>query len=578
MMPVSQSSRPADQSSRASRREWTIAIVVALAVAALLQVPYALGYILARPDTQFTGLMVNVEDGSYLSAIGQGMDGAWLYRIPFTTEEQSPALIEEFYLALGHAARALGLTAEDMWHVARIACDVILFISTFGFVSLFLASPLQRFVAYLLAILGAGVDLSRFQFDWLSSIEAVPTDLHLPEAHLFFSALTYPHFALSIALVLITFSLLLRALGALGPPPAQDRDLELRLWFRPLALAVAAGIGNLMLAVVFPFLSYLMAAVAVLYSLALVWWEPRRIARSGAVLAVSFGLPAPLLFYYQLALAGNPVLSAWNAQATTLSPNPVHYVLTYIWVLPFAFAGIAAVRTMEPRRRRIVAFLWTWVGAVAVLLYTPVTQQRRFVEGVQVPLAILATIGMFEVVLPALARTRVFVALSRRRGYSADGLNRMILVGWITLSSLTSAYLWVSGVALLGWLQPYPLFRPIGEIQAMDWLRGGAAAGETVLSSYWTGSYLPSRSGDSVFIGGRYETLQFDVKRAESERFFDPVTDDAWRQALLRDNRIGYVFFGRGERDLGSYDPSHSPFLKLVFRNSDASLYRVELP
>ena len=40
-----------------SRREWLIALIIALAMAALLAIPYILGYTLARPDTVFSGLV-----------------------------------------------------------------------------------------------------------------------------------------------------------------------------------------------------------------------------------------------------------------------------------------------------------------------------------------------------------------------------------------------------------------------------------------------------------------------------------------------------------------------------------------
>ncbi len=551
-------------STRPSMREWLFAFLIAAILTALLQIPYALGYALARPGTEFTGLMVNVEDGSYLSAIGQGIAGAWLYHTPFTTEPHAPAFIEVFYLALGHLARALNLSAVAMWHVARVAADLILFLAVFGFISFFLDSPAQRRIAYLVALLSAGFDLLRLPFDPPSMFEAVPVDLHIPEAHLFFSALTYPHFAISVALVLATFWLLLRALSASGKTQ----------W----AYAFGAAVGNVLIGIVYPFLIYLMVAVMGAYYLFLVWRQHQVLWREAAALCLAFAVPAPLFVYYQYALMTNPVLQIWNAQAVTLSPNPIHFVLTYVTLLPFALLTLRPIAQMEEQRKRATAFLWVWVCAVALLLYTPITQQRRFVEGVQVPLAILATLGLFEVALPWLARTRVFVALSRRPSYSVAGLQRLVTVGWIAVASLTSVYVWLSSVALLAFEQPYPLFRPVVEIQAMDWLGDHTARNASIFSSYWSGSFIPARAGNSVFIGQRDETIHFDDKRRASEKFFAASTDDAWRANLLRQYGIAYLFYGRGERDLGQFDPARASYLQLVFSNDAAQIYRVDIP
>ncbi|MCX7841054.1 MAG: hypothetical protein N2559_16585, partial [Anaerolineae bacterium] len=192
------------------RREWVWAMSVAGTSIMLGLLPYILGYVLVHPGMEYTGLLINVEDGGYLSKIRQGIEGAWFYQIPFTTEEHAPAFIQIFYLALGHAARVLNLSATTMWHLVRVVADVILFIVLYGFIAMFLDSLQQRRVAYALAIFGAGYAFWRFPFDAPNVWEAIPLELRVPEAHIFYSALTYPHFAFGIALVLMTFALLLR--------------------------------------------------------------------------------------------------------------------------------------------------------------------------------------------------------------------------------------------------------------------------------------------------------------------------------------------------------------------------------
>ncbi|MBM3129824.1 MAG: hypothetical protein FJ009_14525 [Chloroflexi bacterium] len=152
-----------------TRHEWFVTIPIAVMVIAIQQIPYALGYALAQPGTEYMGLLINIEVGIYLSAIGQGIKGAWLYRLPFTTEEHPPAFIQVFYLALGHAARALDLSATAMWHLARVLADLIWLIVLYAVIARLLGSSAQRRVAYALAIFPAFIVLgARGQNAWVN--------------------------------------------------------------------------------------------------------------------------------------------------------------------------------------------------------------------------------------------------------------------------------------------------------------------------------------------------------------------------------------------------------------------------
>ncbi|MGD8858350.1 MAG: hypothetical protein PVG33_18600, partial [Chloroflexota bacterium] len=139
---------------KASRREWLLALGLSLALVLLLSLPYLLGHVLARPGTYFTGQIMNPEDSqSYFAKMLQGYQGRWLYTIPFTPEAHQPAFIGGFYLALGQLARVLGLSLVQIWHVARMAAGLFLFLATFGFVASFLERSRWRWTAFLLAVL-----------------------------------------------------------------------------------------------------------------------------------------------------------------------------------------------------------------------------------------------------------------------------------------------------------------------------------------------------------------------------------------------------------------------------------------
>jgi hypothetical protein len=548
-----------------SRREWLVVLIIAATAVALLIAPYLLGHRLARPGTFYTGLLINVEDGTYLSAIEEGRLGAWTYRNFFTVEEHDPVFIQGFYLALGHAARLLGLSAVAVWHLALGFFNLLLFLVLFAFVSFHLPEPGRRRVAFLLLLFGSGFDLWRFPtwFERTAALDAVPVTLRMPEAHLFFSALTYPHFMAGILLIVAVFWLTFLAL--------HQEMSHGRRW----ASACLAAFANLMLAVVYPFLIFLVTAVLGAYYLYRLYRARRILWREGAMLALVYAIPAPLFLYYYFALLGNPVMQAWNAQAVTLSPNPLHFVLTYLPYLVVALPGLRLLRRRDFPRREALLFLWIWLAAAALLLYMPLNPQRRFVQGLQVPLAILATVGLYHCFLPWLRQNHLVVALARRPRYTLDGLQRLATVLFLFLAGLVNAYLLAGAFITLAVVQPYPFFRPQAELEAMNWLRANSRPEEVVLAAYWTGSYLPYGAGNRIVVGHRYETVHFDARRQEVERYFSLVADDVWRQSLLRRYGIAYVFTGQAERELGLFDPAQAGYLERVFENDETAVYRV---
>ncbi len=551
-----------------TKREWQAVVIVAVVLATMMILPYLLGHWLGPDDWEFTGLLINVEDGSYLSAIEQGRLGAWTYRNFFTTEPHQPIFIQGFYLALGHLARWLGVTAVTVWHLALWLVDLTLFILLYPFIARFITAPAGRWTAYALAVLGSGFDWWQFSpaFERANTLEAIPIDIYTPEAHIFFSALTYPHFIAGIILIVLTFWWAMLVLAA----PMSRR----RRW----ALVVAAGLANLLLGVVYPFLIFLLACVLGLYFLYLMWQARAILWPELLRLAVIFIMPVPLFLYYLWAISTVEVFKLWNDQAVTLTPNPLHLVLAYLPYLILAGFSLKSWPKWTMERQTAVILLWSWLAAVAVLLYLPLNPQRRFVEGLQVPLAILAAIGFFEVVWPWLSQTRWIRSLAQRPRYSLAGLRRLIIILLVLLVSLINFYIYAGTAVSLGVIQAYPLFRPQLEMEAMDWLQANAAPDEVVLGSYWSGSYIPYRGRTVVVVGQRFETVNFADKRAQAEQFFASDTATDWRIQLLREYEVAYLFYGRSEREFGDLNPAELPYLELAYENGETAVYRVLIP
>ena len=544
-----------------SPREWILAITFSLLLTALLATPYVLGHTLTRPGIEFTGTLMNPEDSqSYFAKMLQGYDGNLLYTIPFTSEEHDPAFRGGFYMVLGHLARWLGMSLVTTWHIARGAAGIFLFVMTFVFVATFFHDRRSRWTAYALALLGSGLGWLIFLTGQTRLLGAFPVDFKMPEAHLFFSALAFPHVAFGTGLLLASFWLLYRTVTA-------DRSKGL--------YAIAAGVVNLALGIVYPFLIILVVATAALYWLHLCYRARSLLWRLATLLALTFLVPAPLFLYYAYTHETNAVFHAWAAQAVTSSPPWPHYLVSHGVLLLLAILPYLQKRdSLSPGESK--AFLWSWVIAAIFLLYAPLNPQRRFIQGVHVPLAILATAGLLQVILPWIRQSRPFRWLVARPRYTTAGLERLFIVAFLAFMSISNIYVLADLSVMTTLRQPYPFFRTQAELDVVSWVRANTKRNAVVLGAYETGNYLAGRAGNRVVLGHWAETKDWLEKYGLAQHFYNSKTDDAWRYEFLQQHGISYVWFGPRERRLGDFVPnSASNYLIPAYRSGEFTLYSV---
>jgi len=201
-------------------------------------------------------------------------------------------------------------------------------------------------------------------------------------------------------------------------------------------------------------------------------------------------------------------------------------------------------------------FPLAWVGVVPVLVYLPFNLQRRLVEGVQLPLSLLAALGVSSFRLQG-SRLRVVVTV--------------LLVGL----SLTNVLL-VAGNCLALRGQPAPIYRDAGEVAALDWLSERVESDDVVLAAYETGNYLPARVGARTFVGHGPESVRADEKKALVALFFAEATDDVWRCDLLSEYGVDWVLWGPAEQGLGTFDLRAASYLRRVYEAGGYILFEVE--
>jgi uncharacterized membrane protein len=220
-------------------------------------------------------------------------------------------------------------------------------------------------------------------------------------------------------------------------------------------------------------------------------------------------------------------------------------------------------------------FLWFWLLVAGVFLYSPLNQQRRYVQGLHVALAILATVGLVEVVLPWLRSTRAFQNLLARPRYTRQGMERFVLFFFLLVMSLSNIYLLADVSMTSAVRQPYPFFRTKAELDAMDWMQANVVLTKIVMASSETGNYLAAQVGNPVVLGHWAETVDFATRTREATQFFATVTDDAWRKTFLSGHGVSYVWYGPQERRLGDFDPDQAPYLIPVYQEPQITIFSV---
>lgn len=532
---------------------WLLPAGFTLLLLFLSWLPYTLAQNMARPGTIFTGTLMNPEDSqSYFAKMSQGYDGHWLYTIPFTPETHEPAFVGGFYLLLGHLARWLHLSPLAMWDVARLAAIPLLVGAIYWFIGRVVSGREQQTVTFILALTGSGLGWLLFLFGQSYWLDTFPVDFKMAEAHLFFTTLTFPHVIIGTALLTLSLGHFLQT----SPSPAGF---------------ITHSLLNLAIAIVYPFLIYLVMVVAALLFLRHLKWAT--LLPQATRLAIPFLLPLPLLAYYAWVLGHNPVFAAWDAQAATLSPPWPHYLVAYGPMLLLAFLFLAG--RPQPAGYDL---LWLWLLAVGLLVYAPLNPQRRFVQGLQLPLSILAVASLYHLLLPRLAQTAPFRWLAARPGYSPAGLQRFLLFQFLLVMALSNLYVITSLLITATTQQPDLLFRPEAEQIATDWLRQSTGRDQTILADYQSGNYIAAQAGNPVFIGHWAETMAFSQKQQEISQFFSNEVDNNWRLTFFHRYNISYLWYGPREQQLGPFNPQQLPNLTPVFSHPPITIYAIREP
>jgi hypothetical protein len=257
-----------------------------------------------------------------------------------------------------------------------------------------------------------------------------------------------------------------------------------------------------------------------------------------------------MVAYALVSFNADPFLKQWLAQNILPSPHPLHYVAAFgVWLV----IGIFGWRALMKQNARQAWFCAAWLMIQPLLLYAPITTQRRLIEGIHLPLVVLAALGLTA-------------ALGHWR--------RWLVPLTLAVTSLTSALLLTGGLATALNLAR-PAFLPADQIAVFDWLKRNTTAHDVGLSAFDTGNVLPAFTPLTAYIGHGPETVFLSQKLPRVQAFYQPQTSEAERRQLLTEGRITYVLVGPLERVLGDFDLDSADYLAKRFEQGEYAVYEV---
>ncbi|UCG81594.1 MAG: hypothetical protein JSV60_04775, partial [Desulfobacterales bacterium] len=446
--------------------EWRFIAICVLVMMVMTSLPYLFGYLTSPADKVFMGIVTGTPDIAQYFAWMKGFTTANLIDNHLTPEPSAAVFFNLLWWTLGKLTAILPLSPIVVIQLYRLSSIVIFSVILYWFIGLCMSDRQQRRGAFLVAYFGGGLGwiwvVAKYTF--ANGKLLFPRDLYVVEANTFMSAMSISHFTISAALMILIYGLFVLGCGR-------------RQWRYPLlASLVALILGwehayDLLLVYtvigIFAFILFLRDSFSwhlLLYPLVIVL-----VSCWAALYSVYITRVFPV---WKAVLAQFENAGAWT-------PDPFHLLillgLPFIVSL-FTFDGLVPLRERSSRN----LFVRVWFGVNLFIVYVPLNFQIHYLNGWQVPIAILATGAFLERILPWVRRQSLFERLGQL--WSPARLEKMLLVSVLLAVVLVNFYIFAWRFVVLARI-PHGNFLDQDEVAALDWLAQNAGPDDIVLSA-----------------------------------------------------------------------------------------------
>jgi len=532
----------------------------------LTLVPYIYGYLNSPPDAEFMFVhTLNSGDlPTYLAQIERARNGEILIRNSYTPEKPNHGLFRPEFVLIGNVARLTGISNPAAYHLGRIVFGVAAAMGIYLLASLVFEAPSARRLAVLIAFTSSGVGWL-YKARYPGPMNILSADVFQPEAIVFMSVYESPHMAISYALMALLVFFLMRGLmlagcaGSVGVASLRAAIIS----------AVIGGICGLFLLLSHPF-DLIAGASVCAVCVGLAWIRLK--FPSGRIIPVAMivallCVPAPI--YTWVSMRSDITLQKWAEQNVLPSQRPIGYVLCYgfLWI-PAAYGCFRCAK----RGSWMALLLGAWVMIHWVAIYLPVNFQRRMTEGWHIPIALLATAGLLEINTELARRFRAWAA-NRNLRLTILVLVLILLAGTNIYHVRRDLYFFAT--------RDYRAYMPKGICEAMEYVRDNTGIDEVIFTDEVLNNHLPAVSGNRVFGGHSIQGVVFEDTWQGLRALPDGRTPEGPRAEaeFLRAKGVTHWLVmkraWKGPRQLLGLRPEARPYLKKIFENEWASVWKV---
>jgi hypothetical protein len=539
-----------------SKNEWLFVGLISALLMIITIFPVVFGYVTALPQTQYNGLnTIGTADYSvYFSYINQIKSGKILLQDYFTSEPQTGGLLNIFWLGVGLLARIFNLSAPIAYHLSRLLMIPVFCVIFFIFSSYIFAENKLRQWSLIFSGFASGLGgylALIVKGNWQDALGWLgynsPIDLWVTETNVFFSMYLNPHFVLSFALMILFFLLLLLAW--------ENNNIK---------YSIAAGATGLIWFNFHPYYAPYVLALGFIFSLYL-------LVRTKKItplyhLAISLAISFISVAYHYYLSKTDYVIGTRMAQNITITPSLLYVIIGYGFLLFFGLLGIYfIVKNYRPLPDKFV-FLIIWLLAGLNLLYAPLSFNRRFTEGLEIPMIFLTVFCLSNL-----------IEYIRKHwgGWGRALTNKIVSIFlFICLFSVTNFIIVIRDLYPISGHNSSFYFSD-QYLQAIDWLNENNN-GQVILTNKYNGHNLPGLINQPVFIGHGHETISFSAKSKLVEDFYANKYDQTRAYKFLTENHIGYILYSIWERGSMAINLYEQPYLEQVFSNTQTAIYKVK--
>lgn len=554
--------------------EFGFFVIITTLLMSISLAPTVKRYLTTPPDRVFDGLEYYSDDYSiYVANILQGQKGRWTLLDKHTTEPHQGTIIHDEYLLWGKFTGFFHIDQIKSYHLARLTFGIILLGMIYLLLKEVFSDKNRRKLAFFLITFSTGfpIFLRTVNPDALSFLGwQVKEHMDwLTEMDVFFRFVALPHYLLGNIFFVGALVCFLRYLKSNSQYLIFGAFCALMLaLIHPVALVSLIALLSLYL---------LFSTIIKLVSLPKFYFRFKEYLFFIACLVASL----PIMLYYRYLFTVPPWnhMAAWEGVTQYFVPlsefagaiGPTFYlgIIGFFAMLYRCVIPSEARNLTQNGMTRKGLVLFSWILSFFLLVYfsypfLKISQVRFMQVFIFIPFGILATEGV-------LFLAHLVMLSLRGLAMTEKGILACFILS-IALISLPVYY-----VSFLSKWYSYDSYSevayPYSKIyDGYQWLAKNTNPEDAVLTAFLAGTQIPYMSGNTVYVGHLWATLNRVEKEKLLYKFLGNKMGVEEAKNFFQNGHIKYFF---DDYQAASYgiNPQSYPFLKPVFKNEMVTIY-----